>query len=171
MNIHAVAKEFGELSRRGLAQSGYFGRDRCFRGSEGPRTGRTKDTDKNRGTDTNGGWLLRGPLETVLVDEALVAWLATKVEEETYFEGRRRQLAEHLRLALEAELGARFGFHDDGLVNDHVDPLPGQRFAAKVDHDRDFAIDAVSLGYQIALHGQRIDPLAKAEAERATDIE
>jgi hypothetical protein len=59
---------------------------------------------------------------------------------------------------------------DDFLVDDHVDRLWGQRFAAVVRHEPDFSVDAAALGKQIAFHRETIDVLPIAKPKRSVNV-
>ena len=78
---------------------------------------------------------------------------------------RRAEVAEELQVGRWVQVRRRLVLDHDFLADDHVQGLSGQRLSAVVDHHRNLAIDAMTLGDKIPLEGQSVDVFAVPEPE------
>jgi hypothetical protein len=76
-----------------------------------------------------------------------------------------RESTKELTLCIRIEGFPRLAFNDDFAIDNHVHPLVGERFAAKVNHDRHFSFDVVPFCDEEPLERARIEVFAKPEAE------
>jgi len=68
------------------------------------------------------------------------------------------------------EMLGRLDLDDDLLVDDHVQRLPRQRIAPIVHHHGDLTLDAMGLGYEIALQGQSVNELPISKPKLAMNV-
>jgi hypothetical protein len=109
-------------------------------------------------------------LQAVLADYAMKVGLATEMQEQPDFEIRRTEIAEELKICRGMEMLGRLDLDDDLLVNDDVQRLSRERFAAIVHHHGDLAVYAMALGNEITLEGQRVDELPVPKPELAMHV-
>src|SRR5262245_40581702 len=82
-----------------------------------------------------------------------------------------RETRKELTLCIRIEGFARLALNYDFVIDNRVHPLIGERFTAKVDHDRHFSFDFVPLFDEEPLERARVDVLAEAEAELMMNLE
>jgi hypothetical protein len=104
-------------------------------------------------------------------NHAVELGIAGVVQDETNFERRRPQIAVSLAAgdAHTRELG--LVLDDDGVVDDHVDHLPSERFAAKVDHNGNLACDLVPFSDERDFQCLRVNVLAVTVAGLSANVE
>ena len=95
--------------------------------------------DRN-GVATATASLLVTVLEPILEEYAVEARFLSKVKDEADLEVGCREASKELTCASASRL-PRLVLDDHLAVDDHVHALVGERFAAEVDHDRDFSVD------------------------------
>jgi len=106
----------------------------------------------------------------VFADHTMKPWRAREIESEADLEIRRAHIAEHLQRVTLLESVCHLVFHNDPVVDDHVNHLSSKRFAAIIDHDRDFSVDVVASGYQLSLEGKGVDVFAVAASKPSVDL-
>lgn len=68
------------------------------------------------------------------------------------------------------EVLRRFGLHDDLLIDDHIERLPGERLSPMIDHHADLTSNAMTLCHEVSFEGERVKVLPKSEAERSVNV-
>ena len=151
---------------------------------DSPWIPRNWDTDTNGRTDTDGYFVFgqrrsrikfdgraRSDFEAVLVDDPVEARFASVVEEQSELQIARAEVPEGLCVRVLRQSFTRFDLDDQFLIDDHVNGLRGKGLPAVIDHHRYLAFDPVPLCTKIPLERQRVDVLAKTEAESAMYVE
>jgi hypothetical protein len=138
----------------------------------GKKTGRATVSERS---DQNGMATARprlsiSLLESILEEDAVEAGLLSKMKDETDLEIGCRETSKELSLCIRIEGFARLAFNDDFVIDDHVHPLVGERFTAKVDHHRHFSLDFVPFCDEESLVRAGVEVLAEAEAERTMNL-
>src|ERR1051325_10258324 len=124
---------------------------------------RLKRPDPSNERLRNGG-LLRSIAEMSSI--SAVEFGPRSVEEkQTDFKSRGFEIIIELAGGQRRQERARFGFDDDTLVNQHVEPLPGQVFAVVLNSHGDFACHPVVSLEQLSFQRCDINRLQKAIAK------
>jgi hypothetical protein len=75
------------------------------------------------------------------------------------------QVAKKLRCAIWTEEFGRLDLDHELLVDDHVECLTSERFAAEKDHHRYLSLDTMALRHEISFECQIVDVFPEAKPE------
>jgi hypothetical protein len=93
------------------------------------------------------------------------------MQKESHFEIGRAEVIEELTSGVVGQFGARFGFHYDLFVHDHVYALDAKLFLFVNDSSPDLAGHMMSARQQLTLQRHDVKMLQKSKAEVVVNLE
>src|SRR5580765_8442536 len=96
------------------------------------------------------------------VDEAIELWLRAEMEQKSHLEWCGLEVALDLRSSARRQSLRRFRLDDHGVVDDHVQPLPGHVAPLVADGHGELADNLVPAVDQLVLERARVDRLTEA---------